>query len=132
MNFYWVFEVLNHKQPIVNVYHFTFYWVTSSVDTSRSPTVTSNFPTDTSLFPIGAEVAQDRTRWWVVQLFQYINIGGFLHLPLESGECNTSRTEIIPGATHKATGDWTDHHIQLIERCGWVGEWLVSTLSATQ
>ncbi len=34
--------------------------------------------------------------WQIVQLFYYVNTGGFLYLPLECRKCDTSRHPITP------------------------------------
>jgi hypothetical protein len=45
------------------------------------------------------ETAPDVVGWRVVQLFYDVNSGRYLHLPLERGEIDTSRTSVTPGAT---------------------------------
>ncbi len=93
----------------------------------------------------------------VVHLFHHTNSGGFIYLPLQSGECNTSHTPITLKATPAATYWRADKATYLtirnqviptesakwiliaMERRGqigewteFIGEWVVSTLADTQ
>jgi hypothetical protein len=55
--------------------------------------------------PIIAGAPLDNKGWWSEQLFYYVNIGGFLLLPLERCKCNTSRIPITPKATPVTNGN---------------------------
>jgi hypothetical protein len=56
-----------------------------------------------------AGVALDGKRCWVVQLFHYINLGGFFLLA-PVGECNTHPTAVTTRANPPTTGDGTEQH----------------------
>jgi hypothetical protein len=45
--------------------------------------------------PTIAGVALDGKDWHVVQRFNFVNISGFLLLPLEHGMCDTSSTPVV-------------------------------------
>jgi hypothetical protein len=66
----------------------------------------------TDYSPILAGFALNDIRWLVVQLFQPLDPGGFLLLPLESiGDCDTSRTPQTPPASLAIIGNWQSKYI---------------------
>ncbi len=66
--------------------------------------------------PTIAGVALDGKDWHVVQRFYYVNISGFLLLPLGRGMCDTSRTPVVQYTTDtpKLTSQF---EIQTTEMC---------------
>jgi hypothetical protein len=114
--------------------------VVASIDTSRSPNDTYHTSIASVHPPIEAEVALDGKGWQVVKLFHHANIGGFLHLPLESGKCNASCIQSTSRTTPSTIRGLTQQHMQpietkntkkkafyrfwlTIERGGKIGEW---------
>jgi hypothetical protein len=89
-----------------------FYWVAASADTSRSPIDTSRSLIASVRSPSLAGVALDVIGWRVVQIFHHIKFEGFLHLLLDCGESNTSRTPITPRATPTDVGNQIEQQIQ--------------------
>jgi hypothetical protein len=76
----------------------------SLFDTSRSPIEATCSPISSVLSSIVVGVAPYVTGWQVVQLFHHVDIGGFLHLPLECRKRAPCCTPVIPRATtHMAT-----------------------------
>ncbi len=68
--------------------------------------------------PTVAGVALDVTGCWLMQLFHHVKFGGFLHLPQEHGEGDTSKTPITPRAPF-ATTTCSDRMGQKIQDSGW-------------
>jgi hypothetical protein len=86
--------------------------VAASVDTSLSPTGTSRSLIASVRSQTVAGIALDITGWWVVLLFHHIKFGGFLYLPLECRESDTSHTPITPRASPATTGNQKEQQIQ--------------------
>ncbi len=97
----WIFDgPLEFLGNILQTFtNFRFYCLAAIVHSSCSSIGTSRSLIHTSCSLIIAGVA---------------NICGFLLLQLESGECNTRRTQITPRATPVTTGDQAEQHIQPI------------------
>jgi hypothetical protein len=90
-----------------------FCWMACNVKTNCALIETSHSPGVNSHSLIGVGVALDGTGWGIVQQFHHTNVGGFRHLLLESGECNTNRTPINFRATPSATGHQTEQQKDL-------------------
>jgi hypothetical protein len=64
-----------------------FTWKTANVDTFR-------LLISTYEYPVATRVALDEIARQKVQLFHHINIGGFLLLPVKSGNCYISHLSV--------------------------------------